>query len=186
VAEQYRRKNRGIDITLLLMGAVVLLLVIFAFWLGGWHLVVSGLKQAADTVQFVWLRLLLGITLGGLIPVLIPVKLISKWLGLESGFKGILTGCGLSIFMYGGPYASFPVIASLHRAGAAAGPVISLLTGLGWLGLGALISYQMPFLGIRLSLARFIACLLIIPLVGIAGGALYELMGRFSVKGRTP
>lgn len=185
MTEQHERRDRGIDVTLVILGAVVLVLILFAVWLGGERLVVSGLKQTADTLRFLWLRLLLGVTLGGLIQVLLSAKLMSKWMGRESGFRGILTGCGLSIFMYGGPYASFPVIASFRRAGAGAGPVISLLTGLSWLGVSTLVVYQIPFLGVELSLARLVACLAIIPLVGIAGGALYQLLGRFSMNGKT-
>ena len=63
-----------------------------AFWKGGWQLTILGLTQASQLIQTVWLRLLLGFTLGGLIQVLLPRDLIAEWLGPASGLKGILIG----------------------------------------------------------------------------------------------
>jgi len=77
--------------------------------------------------------------------------------------------------MSGGPFVILPVIASIYAAGAGVGPVISLLTG-GVLGLQGFIAYQIPFLGIRLALTRYIICLFIPPFVGLAGSAVYHLL----------
>jgi uncharacterized membrane protein YraQ (UPF0718 family) len=100
--------------------------------------------------------------------------LIAKWLGRTSGLKGILIGSYISIIMPGGPWVSFPVIASIYKAGAGVGPVIALLTGRSVLGIQMLVLWQIPFLGLEIPLAKYIACLVIPPIVGLAGAAVFR------------
>jgi len=163
------------DVALLILIILVIAAMLIAFWKGRWPLLFSGLKQTGNTVKSMWLRILLGITFGGLIQVLIPGPLVAEWLGPTSGLKGILIGSYVGVIMSGGPFVILPVIASIYAAGAGVGPVISLLTG-GVLGLQGFIAYQIPFLGIRLALTRYIICLFIPPFVGLAGSAVYHLL----------
>ncbi len=169
-----------LDKTLLLLAAIVLAAGLAALATGGWPLAFDGLKRAGQLVNTIWLRLLLGFTLGGLVQVLIPRELIVKWLGRTSGLKGIIIGSYIGIIVPGGPYVTLPIIASLYRAGAGVGPVIALLTGRGLLGIQALVVWQIPFLGMEIPLARYIACLLVPPLVGLAGAAVFRLITRLS------
>jgi uncharacterized membrane protein YraQ (UPF0718 family) len=163
---------------LIILVALVLIGAGVAFWKGGWHLSGLGLVQAGHLVETVWLRLLLGFTLGGLIQVLVPRAVIARWLGPTSGVKGILIGSYTSIILSGAPYVMMPVVASLYLAGAGAGPIIALLTGQTVLGLQNLIAWQIPFLGIGMPLSRFIVSLFITPLVGWAGFGAFKLLAR--------
>ena len=163
------------DLALIILMILVLAAMIIAFWKGRWQLLFSGFKQTANTFKSMWFRILLGITFGGLIQVLIPGPLVAEWLGPASGMKGILIGSYAGIFMSGGPYVILPVIASIYAAGAGVGPVISLLTG-GMLGLQGFITYQIPFLGIKLAFTRYIVCLLVPPIVGLIGAMVYQLL----------
>ena len=54
------------DIALFILIALVLIAIVATLWKGRWRLLVSGLKEAGLTFKSMWLRLLLGITLGGL------------------------------------------------------------------------------------------------------------------------
>ncbi len=169
---------KKLDKTLLVMAALVLIAIVAASSTGGWQLALDGLKQAGHLANTVWLRLLLGFTLGGLVQVLIPRALITKWLGQTSGLKGIFIGSYLGIIMPGGPFVSLPVIASLYRAGAGVGPVIAILTGRGLLGIQMLLMWQIPFLGWEIPLARYIASLFIPPLAGLAGVVVFRMITR--------
>lgn len=171
-----KKKGRKVDITLLILGTLVFIAIVVAFWKGGWQLPTSGLIKAGQLMRSVWLRLLLGIALGGLIQVLIPAPLVVKWMGPTSGLKGILIGSYLGIVMIGGPYVIFPIIASLYRAGAGVGPVISLIVGWSLIPLDMPLVWQFPFLGVGIPLARYIVCLIITPLAGLAGGALFKIL----------
>jgi uncharacterized membrane protein YraQ (UPF0718 family) len=170
---------KKLDTTLLILLALVLIGVVAAFWIGGGERVISGFTGTGKLIQTIWLRLILGFTMGGLIQVLIPRAVIAKWLGPTSGLKGILIGSYSGIIMaLGPPYVSLPIIASIYRAGAGAGPVIALLTGQALLGLQGLIVWQIPFLGVGIPLAKYIVSLFVVPLVGLAGASLFRLITR--------
>ncbi len=171
------------DMTLIILVALVLIAVGVAFWKGGWELTGLGLVQAGHLVETVWLRLLLGFTLGGLVQVLIPRAVIARWLGPTSGIKGILIGSYTATIMAGAPYVMLPVVASLYAAGAGAGPVIALLTGQSLLSLQTLIVWQIPFLGVGIPLSKYIVCLFITPLVGFAGSTVFKLFDRLPGSG---
>ena len=174
------RSGKKLDLTFLILAALVFTAVAVAFWRGGWQLTLLGLMQAGQLVEMIWLRLILGLTLAGLVQVLVPRELIAKWLGHTSGLRGILIGSYIGILMPGGPYVMLPLIASIYRAGAGVGPVIALLTGRALLGIQMLIVWQIPFLGVEIPLARYIACLFLPPLVGLAGGALFRIVTGLS------
>ncbi|MDP3955052.1 MAG: permease, partial [bacterium] len=163
-----------IDVVLLILVTMLAMAIAATFRKGKWPLVGSGFKQAGHTFRSIGFRVLLGMTLGGFIQVLIPSSLIAAWLGPASGIKGILIGSYVGLFFSGGPYVILPIVAAIYKAGAGSGAVIALLTG-GMLQVQGLISFHIPFLGVRLPVSRFIACLLVPPLVGLAGGALYQL-----------
>ena len=167
---------RKADITLIVLVSLVLTLIVISFWKGGLQLTLQGFIQAGHLLDTVWLRLLLGFTLGGLIQELIPHAIIAKWLGPNSGIKGILIGSYIAIILAGAPYVFLPVVASLYAAGAGVGPIISLLMGQSVLGIQTFITWQIPFLGIAIPLSKYIVCLFITPLVGLAGSVVFKLL----------
>ena len=168
------------DKTLLLLGALVLMAVVVALLTGGWQLAFDGLKKAGQMANMVWLRLLLGFTLGGLVQVLVPRALIARWLGHTSGLRGIFVGSYIGVILPGGPFVFMPVLASIYSAGAGVGPIIALLTGRVLLGIQMLVVWQIPFLGVEIPLAMYIASLLIPPLVGLGGAAVFRVVTRLS------
>lgn len=165
------------DITLLILVALVFIAIVAALWKGRWQLLLSGFKQTGQLLRTVWLRLLLGLILGGLVQVLIPSSLILEWLGPASGLKGILIGAYAGMIVGGsGPYVALPIVASFLAAGAGVGPVIALLASLNLIGLRGLFVWQIPFLGAKLALTRYVVSFFIPPIVGLAGVAIYQLI----------
>jgi len=169
---------KKLDTTLLILLILVGLAVAASFWRGGWQLTLSGFTQAGHLINTIWLRLILGFTLGGLIQVLIPRDIIAKWLGPASGLKGILIGSYTGAILSGAPYVMLPIVAAIYRAGAGVGPIIALLTGQGLIGIQMLIVWQIPFFGVELPLARYIVSLFIPPFAGLIGATIFRIMGR--------
>ncbi|MDP3879203.1 MAG: permease [Dehalococcoidales bacterium] len=164
------------DITLLALVGMVLTATAIAFWQGRWPLLYSGLKQAVLTLKFIWVRLILGITLGGLIQVIIPSNLVAEWLGPTSGLKGILIGSYVGAVISGGPYITLPIVVSIYAAGAGVGPVIALLTSISLLGIQPILAWQIPLLGAKITLVKYAVCLVLPPFIGLAGDAIYRLL----------
>ena len=165
------------DVTLLTITSMVVVATIAVVWRGGWAQLVMALKQAGRTMRMVWPRLLMGLTLGGLIQVLIPTSLVVQWLGPASGLKGILIGAYLGILLTGGPFVQLPIIASIYQAGAGAGPVIALLTAGNLLSLPMFFSWHIPFFGFRLASAQYIVALVAAPLIGLLGALVFRVFG---------
>ncbi|MDA0369615.1 MAG: permease [Proteobacteria bacterium] len=107
-----------------------------------------------------------GMLVGGFISVLIPNDVVARWLGRESGFRGILIASIAGIVTPGGPIISFPVVLALATAGADIGALLAYLTAWSTLGLTRIIVWEIPFMGVDFTLVRFVAS---IPLPFIAG-----------------
>jgi len=170
------RHFEDMDITLWSVFFLVLVAMITAFHTGGKTRLLAGFKKAAGIFKTMWWRVLLGITLGGFLQVLIPQPVIAKWLGPASGMAGVLIGSFAGLFLTGGAFVTIPIIASIYAAGAGPGPIIALLTSGNLIRLHGLIVMHIPFFGARIAMVRYAVCLFMPPLVGIAGGAIYQFI----------
>ena len=112
-----------------------------------------------------------GIFVGALVQILVPQHIISEWLGGRSGWRGLTLAATAGMITPGGPFASFPLVLALHRAGADIGTTVTYITAWSVIGIHRLVVWELPFLGEYLSLLRFAVS---IPLPFIAG-----LLARF-------
>jgi uncharacterized membrane protein YraQ (UPF0718 family) len=123
---------------------------------------VRGLKVALGlSLQMVPI-LVCALVVAGMMQVLIPRELIGRWVGTESGMRGILIGSAAGAFAPGGPYVNLPIAAGLLQSGAGIGTMIAFLTS--W---SVIAIHRMPMevgiLGWKFTLVR-LACSLLFPL----------------------
>src|SRR5437867_11214493 len=78
-----------------------------------------GLAASARLVRSVWIELALGFVLAGLIEVLLPQPVLSRWLGPARVRHGVLIRWAARLVMPVGPYLLFPIAADPLRPGAA-------------------------------------------------------------------
>lgn len=135
----------------------------------------AGVRASARLLGSVWIELLLGFLLAGMIDVLISPAQLLRWLGDGQGPRGILVGWAIGLLLPGGPYLLFPMVASLFAKGAAPGPLITMVAAKTLLGPVRMLTYEAPLLGWPLTLARLIPGLLVPPLLGITGQFLFRL-----------
>jgi uncharacterized membrane protein YraQ (UPF0718 family) len=138
------------------------------------------LEASARLVRSVWIELALGFVLAGLLEVLLPQPVLSRWLGTEHVGQGILIGWAAGLVIPGGPYVLFPIAANLFRQGAAPAPLITLLTAKTLVSPIRMLTYEAPLLGWPLTLARFIPGVLLPPIMGLLGQWLYGLFKRWA------
>jgi uncharacterized membrane protein YraQ (UPF0718 family) len=72
--------------------------------------------------------LCLAIIAAGAIQNLISSELITRWIGAESGLRGIFIGTAIGACTPGGPYVSMPIAAGLLRTGAGVGTIVAFMT----------------------------------------------------------
>lgn len=98
-------------------------------------------------------------------PPLIPVRRLTRCC-YASGLRGILIASGLGALTPGGPYVSFPLVASLYESGAGIGSVVAFVTAWSLWGVTRL-PLEIAFLGVRVTLIRIASTLIFPPLAGL-------------------
>ena len=155
-----------------IMAAVALVFMVVAH-LKGEGMLLKGLGEGSKLLVQTLPLLFFAFLVAGLIQTLIPREIIARWIGKESGIKGILVGCIAGGLFPGGPYIAFPIVAGLYQAGASIGTVVGFVTA--W-SLWAVSRMPLEFgiLGARPAIARFLSTLIFPPLAGILAQILFS------------
>jgi uncharacterized membrane protein YraQ (UPF0718 family) len=110
---------------------------------------------------------------------LLPDELVERWLGGSSGVRGLALGTAAGALTPGGPFAAFPVVLGLFRAGASRPVCIAYLTSWSVLGLQRMLVWELPFFGVEFALLRWLASL---PLPFIAGALTASVLDRIGAR----
>lgn len=153
------------------MAVILVALIGVAIWRGGGSLQ-KGLTFGGKTFLSTLPLLVFAFAIAGLVQVLIPREFIMKWLGPEAGLKGILLGTVAGGITPGGPYVSFPIVASLYKSGASVGTVVAFVTA--W-SVWAIARFPMEIglVGPKLAIVRFLSTLIVPPLAGLFAQAVF-------------
>jgi uncharacterized membrane protein YraQ (UPF0718 family) len=160
------------DATTLILAAVAAILLVIAFWQGR-SLPQAGLQAAGKTLWRNLPMLLLSFVIAGLVQVLIPKDLITRWLGTQAGVKGVLIGCVVGGLVPGAPYAVFPLVAALYQAGAGLGSVVGFVSAWSLWSVSRL-PVEMALIDPKPALVRYIITFVVPPIAGL----LAEAAGR--------
>ncbi len=128
-------------------------------WLKGTAGVERALINAGDFMLQVVPQISGGLLVAGLVQVLVPREIVARWLGEKSGMRGLWIAQFAGALTPGGPFGSFPLVYALGKAGADIGVLITYLTAWTTIGVMRLIVWEIPFLGAKFSLLRFVICL---------------------------
>ncbi len=173
------RKKKRMDASFFVLAGLTLALVVYAYSRDP-RLVGEAASATGRLLRSVWIELLLGFALAGLVDVLVPTAVLVKWLGAERTGRGILVGWGAGLAIPGGPYVLFPIMANLASKGVAAGPLIALISAKTLVSPIRMLTYEAPLLGWPLTLARLVPGVLVPPLLGVVGQWLFDLLSRSS------
>lgn len=174
-----RQGKKKMDLSLVVMAVLVVILVVAAYFVNGWPLILSGLRLSGGMLKTVWLRMILGMLMAGMIQVLVPAEVIGHWMGAGSGFRGILVGTVAGVVTPGGPFVNFPIIAALQQGGASIGPLAAYLTAWGVIPLHRTLVWELPFLGHDFVFSRLLASLFAPIVVGLLTPMVLETLARF-------
>ena len=146
-------KKSSMLIPTIIMGILALVLIGVGIYQGeGQHII--GIKSASSMVIEILPLLIFAFLVAGMVQVLLPHDLILKWVGVESGMKGILIGTLAGGLTPGGPYVNLPIVAALLRSGASVGTMVAFVTG--WsLWAFARLPMEAGIIGWKFTLIRF-------------------------------
>ncbi len=148
------------------------LLLLIINYKKGLHIVgvMTGLRQLYKVLPVI----LVAFVLAGMIEVIIPEEFVQQWLAREAGIRGVFLGTAGGMLLAMGPYASFPIIASIYGAGAGLGTTVSLIFAWCLLSFSRL-PYELGFFGPRFTIFRMSLGIPFCILVGIFSH-IFELM----------
>ncbi|TES88579.1 MAG: permease [Dehalococcoidia bacterium] len=144
----------------IIMGVIAIALLYIGHQRGGGEHIV-GLKSAGNLLLQITPLLILAFIVAGMVQVLVPHEIISRWVGMESGFRGILIGSAIGGILPGGPFVSMPIVAGLLRTGASIGTMVALLTAWSLLAFTRL-PMEVGLLGWKFTFIR-LACVFFFP-----------------------
>ncbi|MFC2003006.1 permease [Chloroflexota bacterium] len=155
----------------IVMGLFAIILIFITYNRGGGEHI-QGLKSAGNMLIQMLPLLIFALIIAGMIQVLIPHEMISKWVGAESGFRGLLIGAVLGSVTPGGPYVSMPIAAGLLRTGAGIGTMVSFMTAWSLVAL-ARFPIEIGLLGWKFTLIRLACTFFFPPIAGLIANKLF-------------
>jgi uncharacterized membrane protein YraQ (UPF0718 family) len=119
----------------------------------------EGLAESGKLILQMGPVLLVAFVLAGMVSVLISPETIGDWLGREAGFRALLVGTLAGALTPAGPFVAFPLLAVLLKGGASVGAVAAYLTAWALLGIHRVAALEIPILGWRFALVRYLVSL---------------------------
>lgn len=155
----------------IIMGVLAVTLL-FIGYNKGQDLYISGIKSSLKMVVQILPMLFFAFFIANMVQYLLPRELLSKWIGVESGIRGILLGTVAGALTPGGPFVSLPIVAGLLRSGASVGTMVAFLTG--W-SLWAVIRLPMEvgILGWKFTFIRLASTFFFPPIAGLIAQVLF-------------
>ncbi|MFC3229216.1 hypothetical protein ACFOGJ_18360 [Marinibaculum pumilum] len=143
----------------------------------GWEAILVAVDQGSGLILAVAPIILGAMLVAGYARALLPQALVARWLGAESGFRGLLLAMAVGMVTPGGPFASFALVVGLAGTGADIGACITYLTAWSVLGLHRLIMWEIPLLGPDLAFLRYASCIALPLLAGVMARLLVRHFG---------
>lgn len=157
----------------IIMGLLAIVFIVLIYQKGGTSQLVVGLKGGGSMLLQMVPLLILAMIIAGILPLLIPQESISRWVGTESGIRGIMIGTVVGGFLPGGPFVSLPMAAGLLRAGAGIGTMVALLTGWSLLAFTRL-PLEVGIMGWKFTLIRLACTFFFPPIAGLIANRFFS------------
>jgi uncharacterized membrane protein YraQ (UPF0718 family) len=153
------------------MGALAIALLLIGYYRGqGQHIV--GVKSALNMTVEILPLLVFAFIVAGMVQVLLPRELLSKWVGVESGMRGIIIGAMAGGLSPGGPFVNLPLAAALLRSGASVGTMVAFLTGWSLWAVSRL-PMEVGILGWKFTLIRIASTCFFPPIAGLVAQSFF-------------
>ncbi len=156
----------------IVMGIIAAVLIFIAYNKGGGEHIL-GLKSAGSMLVQIIPLLIFAFIIAGMVQILLPVEMISRWVGAESGLRGILIGTVIGGVAPGGPYVSLPIAAGLLRVGASIGTMVAFITA--WsLWAVARLPMEIGIMGWKFTVIRIACTFFFPPIAGLIANRLFS------------
>jgi uncharacterized membrane protein YraQ (UPF0718 family) len=118
-----------------------------------------GARNGLSLLWFILPRLIPALILTGMLQVLIPQELVSRYFGREAGFRGIVIASVAGVLTPGGPMVSVPLMVALANSGAGLAALVAYMTSWSLFGVQRIIAWEAPLMGWHFVVVRMIPSL---------------------------
>ena len=167
------KKERKINMTLIIMLVFAGTLTFIAYQRGP-DIALAGFKSGGKLFWDILPAMVFAFIAAGMIMQVLPRDTLIRWLGEESGLRGLLIATLAGSITPGGPFVQFPIVAALFKAGAGIAPMMAYITAWSLLGVNRLFIFEMPLLGMKLSISRFIVSMIFPIIIGLITRFVYN------------
>jgi uncharacterized membrane protein YraQ (UPF0718 family) len=133
-----------------------------------------GFRAGGQLLLEIMPRLVAAMIMTGMLQVLISPEWIHRMLGEGSGQRGIFVGFVAGVLTPGGPMVGYPIMAAFYQSGAAVPALVSYITAWSLFGIQRIFAWELPFMGLRFTLARVLPTLVFPILAGYLVHFLYR------------
>lgn len=152
-------KRELLDRSTLFFTALALCSGLALWWLRGEEAFRVAAYSSGMLVLMISPIILIAMVISCYVRKLLPTKLVERWLGSESGLRGLAVAMLGGMVTPGGPFAAFPLVVGFYRAGASFEICVAYLTSWTVLGLNRVLIWELPFLGFDFVLLRLLISL---------------------------
>jgi uncharacterized membrane protein YraQ (UPF0718 family) len=176
-----RRRGRAFDWPTAVLIAIVVAAAAYVYWRDGAAHFLDVIGSDSGLFARMLPNVLAGCLIAALVTILLPRDTVSRWVGRDSGLRGILISAGVGIIVPGGPFTIYPIAAAFLGMGADTAAVVTLITSWTTIGMSRALVWELPFLGFDFVLWRWLAAL---PLAVLAGLIVRVIERYWRVKDR--
>jgi uncharacterized protein len=147
------------DLLSTLVLAVVAIVLSVVAYLRDPGLPLLGVKNGASMLWFIIPRLVPAIIIAGLLQVLVPQEVVSRYFGRDSGLRALVIASLAGVLTPGGPMVTVPFMVALANSGASLAPLVAYMTSWSLFGMQRIIAWEAPLMGWRFVIARIVPSL---------------------------
>jgi uncharacterized membrane protein YraQ (UPF0718 family) len=170
VKQQNKRK-----ITMTLMTMVIFAAVLtFIAYQKSPATALEGLKSGGKLFWDILPAMIFAFIAAGMMLHVLPRDLLTRWLGEDSGFTGLIIAGIAGSITPGGPFIQFPLVAALYKSGAGIAPLMTYISAWSLIAIQRFFVYEVPMLGLKLSVVRILVSAIFPILIGIVTKFIYS------------
>src|SRR4030067_3036479 len=164
-----KRRLPPMLIPTIIIGIIAIVLVYLSYQKG---VHIQGLKTSFSMLLQMLPILVFAIIAAGAIQHLISPDLITRWIGAESGLRGMFIGTAIGPSTPGGPYVSMPIAAALLRTGAGIGTIVAFMTSWSLIEISRL-TMEIGLMGWKFAFIRLGCTFFFAPVAGLLANTLF-------------
>jgi uncharacterized membrane protein YraQ (UPF0718 family) len=154
------------NLTFWIMAFLAGLLILMAY-VKNPSLPMEGLKAGGKLFWDILPAMILAFIAAGMITKVLPREFLTQWMGEGSGFRGLVVASVAGSLTPGGPFIQFPIVAALLKSGAGIAPLMTYVSAWALLSVNRFLVFEMPVLGLKLSVVRMAASLVFPIMIGL-------------------